>query len=325
MNYLKTFLPHIFGNKKGESYVLPVDLQWDKLNFEEKLMFHTLQNDLEVFTDTLVISELTTHQIYHLLSFKDHLESAFLNDLIGHYPVEWSLFKKAKDGVELKPSEVQEILNHKTFNLSIFTLFQKDRTKPGKLFIRRADGSFVHKTNGDLWSIKVLGISGRGLPFNHSNGTTPCGVYSIDSVMPEANNNYEFGKFRRLIVNFLATSTNEENIKQFLPLNHHRNNWWLPSVVARELGRSLLRIHGTGRVNKNPFSSYYPMIPSSGCLTVMENRAMGFRDVNEQRELLDTLMAALNLPATYENESKIHGLLYVIEFDGRYQTLEFKD
>ncbi len=324
MNYLKTFLPYIFGNKKGKSYVLPADLDFDKLNFEEKLMFHTLRNDLETLTDTLVIKDLIPQQIYQLMSFKDHLDSDFLNDLIGHYPVEWNLFTKAKVGCALKRSEVQEILNHKTYKLSLFALFGKDRSIPGRMFIRRADGSFVHKKNGDLWSVRVLGTSGRGLPFNHSNGTTPAGVYTVDSVMPEANHPYEFGKFRRMKVNFLAASPNEENIKQFLPRAQHTNTWWLPSIVGRELGRSLLRIHGTGRVNKNPFSPHFPMVPSSGCLTTTERNFMGLVSINDQRLLLDAIMMALELEPSFENESKIHGLLYVIEFDGTYQALEFR-
>ncbi|MBY0414203.1 MAG: hypothetical protein K2Q18_08560, partial [Bdellovibrionales bacterium] len=115
-----------------------------------------------------------------------------------------------------------------------------------------------------------------------------------------------------------------ENIKQFLPRTHHARHWWAQGLVGRELGRSLLRIHGTGTVNKNPFSSYYPMIPSSGCLTTTERNFMGFFKTTHQRELLDCLMAAEGNLVTLENESKIHGILYVVEFDDTYQALEFK-
>ena len=141
--------------------------------------------------------------------------------------------------------------------------------------------------------------------------------------MPEANNHYEFGAHRRLIVNFLKSSSNEENIKQFLPRSHRERSWWKPSLVAREMGRSLLRIHGTGRVNKNPFSPYFPMIPSSGCLTTTECSFWGMIKISDQRLLLDALMDSMGLPKSFENESKIHGLLYVIDFDGTYQALEF--
>ncbi len=324
MNYLKTFLPYLFGNKVGKSFELPRSIDWGSLNFEETLMFHTLQGTLEDFTTTLTISELTPKQVFHLFSFRNHLARNFFADLKKHFHAEFDLFTEALKGEVLKPHEVQELLDYKTHQLSLFALFTKDRSKPGRLFIRKPDGTFVHKDNGDLWSVRVLGTSGRGLPFNHSNGTTPCGVFSVDSVMPEANKTYEFGVFRRLIVNFLPASPKEENLKQFLPKTHHSHIWWKPCLVGRDLGRSLLRIHGTGRINKNPFSPHFPMIPSSGCLTTTERSFMGIVKINDQRLLLDALMSALKLPQTFENESKIHGLLYVIEFDGTYQALEFK-
>ena len=324
MSYLKTFLPYLFGNKKGKSYELPQSIDWGCLNFEETLMFHTLQGTLKTFTDTIVFSELDTKQVFHLLSFREFLSAKFLADLKRSFSKEYELFLEALKGEVLKASDVEELLNHKTHTLSLFALFSKDRSRPGRLFIRRADGRFYTRDNGDIWSVRVLGTSGRGLPFNHSNGTTPCGVYSIDSVMPEANKPYEFGESRRLIVNFLKASPKEENIAQFLPKNHRQRLWWRPCLVGRDLGRSLLRIHGTGRVNKNPFSSYFPMIPSSGCLTTTERSFMGLIKINDQRLLLDALMDSLKLPRTFENESKINGLLYVIEFDGTYQALEFK-
>lgn len=326
MNYLKTFLPYLFGNKEGKSYVLPnkEDINWEGLSFEESLMFHTLGHTLENFTQNLIISSLSNEQVFHLFSYEHHLPHSFLNDLKNHFSSEYDLFKKGKKGEKLSSFEVQEILNYKSYSLSLFAIFNQDRSKPGKLFVKRADGRFVHKDNGEVWSVPVLGLSSRRLPFNHSNGSTPCGVYSVDSVMPEANQFSEFGKFRRLIVNFIKTSPNEEKIKQLLPRTHHKRTWWIPCIIARELGRSLLRIHGTGTVNKNPFNSHFPMISSSGCLTTTERSFMGKFHINHQRELLDVLMQAQDLVPAYENESKIHGVLYVVEFDDTYQTLEFK-
>ena len=142
--------------------------------------------------------------------------------------------------------------------------------------------------------------------------------------MPENNNHNEFGKFRRLILNFIKASNGEDDIKKMLPKSQYKKSWWAQSVVARELGRSLLRIHGTGTINKNPLTKYFPMIPSSGCLTTTESHLWGMVKINHQRSLLDTLMKAQGLESTYENESKIQGVLYVIDFDGTYQTLEFK-
>lgn len=324
MNYLKTFLPYLFGNKEGKSYVLPEVLEWDKLKFEECLMFHTLKHDLEEFLRTLSISELSSSQIYHLFSFAKYLPRDFLYELKSQYTHEFELFLKSKDGEVLTASDLQEILNFKNYELTVFAIFSKNRTKPGKLFIRDHRGVFVHDKKGLVWSVPVLGFSSRALPFNHSNGTTPCGVYTIDSVMPLADNVAEFGKYRTLKVNFIPKSPLEEKILQQLPRSQHKRHWWTQCLVGRELGRSLLRIHGTGAVNKNPFSPHFPMIPSSGCLTTIERNYMGLFKLDHQRELLDTLMKALDLPVTQENESKIHGLLYVVEFDDTYQALEFK-
>jgi hypothetical protein len=324
MNYLKTFLPYLFGNKEGKSYVLPDTLEWENLKFEELLMFHTLKNTLDQFSQSLSLSDLSNSQIFHLFSYARFLPHDFFYELKNKYTKEFDLFLTAKAGDVLNASEVQDILNYKNYELSVFAIFGKDRKRPGKIFIKNSDGRFVHAENQSVWSIPVLGLSGRGLPFNHSNGTTPCGVFTIDSVMPVADQHYEFGKHRRLKVNFLPKTPNEENIKQFLPRTHHKRTWWSQCIVGRELGRSLLRIHGTGRVNKNPFSSYYPMIPSSGCLTTTERDFMGLVRFNHQRDLLDTLMEAQGLEKIHENESKIHGVLYVIEFDDTYQALEFK-
>jgi len=141
--------------------------------------------------------------------------------------------------------------------------------------------------------------------------------------MPEANKAFEFGQFRRLIVNFIPRSSDESSIRKYLPENHQDKSWWKASVVGRELGRDLLRIHGTGRVNLNPFTSYFPFVPTSGCLATNEANLLGFKKFKDQRLLLDTLMSALNLPLIHENESKIHGLLYVIELDDNLGALHF--
>ncbi len=324
MNYLKTFLPYLFGNKVGKSFVFPGEIDWDGLGFEESLVMYSLNDDIDSFINTLDITTLSSSQIFHLFSFKNQLDQYFFTNLTSFYPEEYELFLKAKAGEVLNNDDLQEILNYKNDELSMFAIFNSDRHKPGRIIVRDSFGRFVHNNNGSVWSVPILGVSGRGLPFNHSNGSTPCGVFTVDSVMPETNHHYEFGKFRRLIVNFIKSSKGEDNIKQMLPKSQYNKSWWTQSVVARELGRSLLRIHGTGTINKNPLTKYFPMIPSSGCLTTTETHLWGMVQINHQRSLLNTLMKAQGLESTYENESKIHGVLYVIDFDGTYQTLEFK-
>ena len=287
-------------------------------------MFHTLGHSLSEFLTTLKVSSLTTKEVFHLFGFHEYLPAEFLIELKQHFPDEWQIFIEATGREHIGSEELQELLNDENGILSVFALLHTDRKRPGKLLIRKADGLFLTNEKGHLWSIPVLGLSGRELAFNHSNGDTPTGIMKIDSVMPEANNQYEFGKHRRLILNFIPKSAGEGELKKHMPFSHYDLDWWKPVIVARDMGRSLLRIHGTGRTNLDPLKPYFPMVPTSGCLATNESRLMGLFPNDDQRSLLDALMIASDLHPTFENESKIHGLLYVVEFDGRFQALEFR-
>jgi len=98
----------------------------------------------------------------------------------------------------------------------------------------------------------------------------------------------------------------------------------MPSVVARDVGRSLLRIHGTGRINTWPDSSWYPFIRTSGCIAQRENTYNGV-EFTDQRILLDTLMLAQGLEPKFENETRIKGLLYFIEINDQAKAVSVSD
>lgn len=325
MNYLKTFLPYLFGNKKGKSleFSLPATDNWHTLTFEEVLMFHALSNTLNSHVQSLDLLLLSNKDLYHLFNFLSYLDHGLQKTIVSTFHQDYSLYLEATRARAIDKTEMQELLNFKTDQLTVFAILKENRKEPGVLIIRLASGQFMRNKDGGVWSIPILGLSGRGLPFHHSNGQTPTGVFTIDSVMPEANKNFEFGKFRRLIVNFIPPSDQETNLLKYLPKNHHAKNWWKPSLLGRILGRSLLRIHGTGDTNLNPFSSYFPFVPTSGCLATNEARFFGFRPKADQRLLLDALMSALDLQPIPENESKIHGLLYVVDFGDNLTALTF--
>jgi hypothetical protein len=325
MNYLKTFLPYLFGNKKGKSLEvsIPEIIPWDSLNFEEILMFHALRNSLDSYLHSIDLTIIGKKDLFQLFNFLPFLNVDLRFQLECTFKEEYKYFLEATQASVLNKNELQELLNFKNNKLTLFAILDKKRSRPGLLIIRKANGYFLKNDLSNIWSIPVLGLSGRGLPFHHTNGQTPTGVFTLDSVMPEANNPYEFGKFRRLIVNFIPKSLDESDLTALLPSNHQNKSWWKASVVARELGRSLLRIHGTGRSNLNPFSSYFPFVPTSGCLATKEGDLLGLKRYNDQRLLLDSLQKAMNLPVFFENESKIHGLLYVVEFDDNLSALHF--
>ncbi len=320
MSYLKTYLPYLFGNKKNQTYKIPQSIDWGILSFEETLMFQALTHNLDSFFSSLHLNELKTCDLYQLYNFNESLNSKNRLALINHEPIEWKYFIDSFRRHDLNEEDVQKLFNHPTGKLSVFALLDKDRTKPGRLFIRKANGHFHLKANGSVWTKRVLGLSSRGLPFCHTNGSTPTGVYAINSVMPEANHTYEFGLNRRVKIHFCEP----QELTCLLPPSLYKKSWYQEALVALKLGRSLFRIHGSGRVNKNPFLSYFPLVPSSGCLTLSELNVMGLYKIDDQREFLDSLMKCLDLDISFTNELKIHGHLYVMNFDGSYQALEFK-
>lgn len=175
---------------------------------------------------------------------------------------------------------------------------------------------FERMTNADgsLWTQPALVSSARGLPSYQRNGNTPAGIHHIDGVMPAADQQVSFGKFRRLMLDFVPASANEAKTKSLLPSSSLDSAWWRPASVARDVGRSLFRIHGTGKLNMDPTSTWFPFMRTSGCVAQRENTYNGI-EYRDQRNLLDTLMKAQGLEVNATNETAIKGLLFIIEIN----------
>lgn len=229
-----------------------------------------------------------------------------IDRLIRHVPVLGSRFSKYKRGV------------------SVYMFCRHNRMHPCLFVMKDRNGKWVKGDRLQLWSQPKLAMSRRGLPSHQVNGETPQGIYTIDSVMPEANRPLVFGQYRRLILNFIDHSVGEKDTLFFIPKELHQMNWWRQATVARDVGRALLRIHGTGRINTDPASFWYPFYPTSGCIASRENTYDGvsFRD---QRLLLDTMMRAMGLRTLYSNEEKIRGILYVVNIDSREDAVKEDD
>jgi hypothetical protein len=199
-------------------------------------------------------------------------------------------------------------------SVKIFMFCRTNRLYPCLMTMRDAFGEVVRNTDGTLWTHPALASSKFGLPSYSRNGNTPAGVMTIDSVMPVADQQISYGKFRRMILNFIPRSKNEVLLKSLLPKSSQDELWWKPTITARDMGRNLFRIHGSGKLNTDPATPYYPFVRTSGCVAQRENTYDGvtYRD---QRELLDAIMKALDLVPNYENELKVKGILYLIEID----------
>jgi hypothetical protein len=209
-------------------------------------------------------------------------------------------------------------------SVKIFMFCRQNRLYPCLMIMKNSRGEIVKNTDGTIWTHKALASSAQGLPTYVRNGNTPTGIFTIDSVMPSPDQQLSFGKFRRMILNFIPQSKDEVLLKSLLPESSLVGEWWKSSTTARDIGRNLFRIHGTLKRNDNPAVPYYPFMRTLGCISQRENTYDGVT-YQDQRELLDSIMKAMDLEVTYANESRIKGILYVTEIDDKATPVEASD
>lgn len=209
-------------------------------------------------------------------------------------------------------------------SVKLFLFCRTNRLYPCMFVMKNVHGEPVRLADGKLWSSPSLASSARGLPSYERNGNTPEGVMTIDSVMPAADQQMSFGKFRRFILNFVPKAKNESHIKSLLPASSHDADWWKAGTTARDMGRNLFRIHGTLKINNDPTTPYYPFMRTSGCIARRENTYDGVT-YKDQRDLLDTVMTAMDMTPKYENETLTKGLIYIVEIDDKNAPVTLED
>jgi hypothetical protein len=209
-------------------------------------------------------------------------------------------------------------------SVKIFHFCRTNRLYPCLMVMKDIHGKVVRKADGSIWTNKSLASSKHGLPSYIRNGHTPTGIFTIDSVMPVADQQLSYGKFRRMILNFVPKSADEKLLKSLLPPSSQQEDWWKSSVTARDMGRNLFRIHGTSKINPEPNVPFYPFVRTSGCIAQRENYYDGVTYL-DQRNLLDSIMKAMDLRPTYENELKVKGIVYTVEIDDENAPVEAHD
>lgn len=295
-----------------------------KYNRISHLSFELLQ-DLE---NALLLPAAETKLIYTIAAYEaDLLKSGHKGiiklaqahpqyyDIVGDEERKQELGKNIIADLFYASPDVTTYMNGEYVNsVKLFMFCRSNRLYPCLMVMRDIHGEVVRNSDGSIWTHKSLASSARGLPSYTRNGNTPAGVWTIDSVMPYADQQISFGKFRRMIINFIPKSQDESLLKSLLPPSSHRESWWHQSITARDIGRNLFRIHGTGKLNTDPSTPYYPFMRTSGCIAQRENSYNG-EDFKDQRVLLDSIMTSMNLIPDYENEIKVKGILYVMEVD----------
>jgi hypothetical protein len=309
----------ILGLKHNRTQALPADL-------------------VAELNNTLLNPIAETKLLYVIAAHKEDLLNAGHGDVITNARNHSQFFDVADNNIsetDLTQNVVADLFynspNLSTYRegkyeegIKLFMFCRTNRLYPCLMAMQDAQGETLRNSDGTLWTHPALGLSARGLPSHVRNGNTPAGIYTIDSVMPAADQRITFGRNRRMILNFIPKSDNENQIKSLLPESSHEEKWWMTSVVARDVGRNLLRIHGTGKLNQNPDSTFYPFMRTSGCVGQRENTYDGvtYRD---QRILLDEIMKAMKVTPQFENETLIKGILYVIDIDDQTGAVEDRD
>ncbi len=260
---------------------------------------------------TELVEKAKLHSAYFDVALDQERKNDITEDLIT------DLFHKTPDVTTYMNGEYVK-------SVKIFMFCRENRLYPCLMVMKNVHGEVVRDEDGIIWSHKSLASSARGLPSYTRNGNTPTGILTIDSVMPVADQQMSFGKFRRMILNFIPKSKNESLMKSLLPSSSHDQDWWKSSVTARDIGRNLFRIHGTGKLNQDPTVPYYPFMRTAGCIAQRENSYDGIT-YKDQRELLDAIMVAMNMEPNYENEIKVKGILYLVEIDDKNAPVELED
>jgi hypothetical protein len=211
-----------------------------------------------------------------------------------------------------------------TGGVKIFMFCRTNRLYPCLMLMKDRFNEPVRLANGELWTHKSLASAKTGYPSYQTNGNTPAGIMTIDSVMPVADQQISFGKFRRMILDFIPNTQNESLLMSVLPESSRKEDWWKPGAVARDVGRSLFRIHGTLKRNTDESSTFWPFMQTSGCIAQREN-TYGDVTFQDQRDLLDMIMLSMGLTPEYSNETKVKGLIYITEIDSKNAAVTLAD
>ena len=341
----KTWLQYINGNLSPiDFYMTKEKIKEFNLNQIDELSLKLIDESFSSFRmamPTIVkINNLTEAEAFQYLGKIKPLESTVSNNTqVRFSKVAKAVLVKSEAEIDLAKKfkaitkqEFKDLINDTPDlafykngrykdTVKLFLICREDRSFPCLFIMKNIFDDLVRKEDGTLWSMPGLAKSKRNKPFYQSSGETPTGVHTMNSVMQYTNRQDAFGKFRRVILNWVPKGVSNTN--QFIPKSHHELNWWRRANIGRDAGRKYLRIHGTGRTSKSELS-YYPHVPTQGCVSTLEG-SYDNKVYKDQRVILDKLMSASEMAPVYSSERQIKGVLYVINIDDKNFKVELED
>ncbi len=218
----------------------------------------------------------------------------------------------------------------------LYVFCRRDRSILCRAVLKDHRGKFVRDSSQPhrpLWSAQLLTRSLHGLRWNFTRGSTPQGIHRIEGTMPRSESAYfgAYGQFP-LVKLFLPhepgarafassqTPAFPSALQQYQTLLPPSWQNYFPaqeSYWAGKLGRTLLRIHGSGEfpdffANNSRFPQSYGWNPAIGCLSAKESyNADGTLREADMPKILEALSLA--------NRGKIEGYLILGEIENGSQ------
>ena len=202
----------------------------------------------------------------------------------------------------------------------IFTFLRHNREVPGLTVIRKPNGEFVTDIDSSLFSIPQLGYSVTNFPYFLLDGNTPQGLFSFQGFYKSKKKT--IGPTPALILRLPFETTpaifshgklksEKWNLKDYyslLPETLRKKNPFAQTYFAGKLGRNKLVLHGsTDNPKYYSSESYYPLTPTTGCLSSIElwNSKTGEIERSDQLKLVNAILRT----------GKRKGYLFLVELN----------
>ncbi len=311
----------VYGLYKGK-YIKEVQAKWQAEPNEKvalMMLIHLYETDKNLIDSSALSSKIIVDSSAKNRHWKN---SDLMQTAINFY------FPEFRKGSKLSLTELfqhQQNLRTKI----IYSIQRKNRDYPGLAFIQNADGSFVKDAKGKLKTFVQLARSASNLPYYITNGSTPQGIFRIDST--DVSNNQFIGPTPNIQLRMpneipgdsffihpqqpiTSDSIYLLEYNKLLPAKW-RTASMQQSYIAGKVGRSEIIAHGT-TIDPTFFKGqpFYPCTPTLGCLCGKEiwNPKTGKLLQSDQ---LDMVNAFLSTPGA-------DGYLFVVNIDNQQKALE---
>lgn len=252
------------------------------------------------------------------------------NPLLIDHPIMLMLkHNLSNESISLPP--IEDLFGNSFDNkFVIFSIQRSNRDYPGLLIIKKSDGKFLRDESGEIFSVPQLARAITDLPGYITNGNTPEGILSIQSIDfsknifigPSPNLQlvlpYEVNPKKYFHNEVTDTVWNKDYYSNLLP-----DSWknYIPiyeAYYAGKAGRNEIIAHGT-TIDPGFYQdkTYYPFTPSLGCLTTKE-----LWSDRDGKILASDQLKLMNALSTFES---LNGYFVVVNIDDKDSPIELEE